>query len=274
LWDAATGKVRAHLEGHTTRLTCIAFAPAAGLMATADNNGFVGIWEAGQQKPTRLFPAGHYASIGPFGLSFAPDGRTLASVSNIYAPVAGRPRPVRFWDVASAEERYSLEEPWPPYAISYSPDGRHFAVADEAYEPNEGRRCRVTLWDLGSRQVVERRSVNSIVRGLAFSPEGRTLAHIAGWSAVLWDLASYKVRARLRGHKDLVWSLAFSPDGRTLLTGSLDGTARLWDAASGKERAAFDWEIGKVYAVAFAPDGMRAAAGGQKNIVLWDIDEG
>jgi hypothetical protein len=47
---------------------------------------------------------------------------------------------------------------------------------------------------------------------------------------------------------------------------------RLWDIDSGRQRAAFDWGIGKVYAVAFAPDGMRAAAGGQQNIVVWDVD--
>ena len=70
---------------------------------------------------------------------------------------------------------------------------------------------------------------------VAFSPDGRTLATgSSDNTARLWEVASGKQIAMLRGHENLVKSVAFSPDGRTLATGSSDNTARLWEVATGQ----------------------------------------
>jgi hypothetical protein len=52
-----------------------------------------------------------------------------------------------------------------------------------------------------------------------------------------------------------------------------DGAVRLGDAETGRERTAFNWGVGQVYAVAFAPEAMKAAAGGEADIVVWDLDD-
>jgi WD40 repeat protein len=49
---------------------------------------------------------------------------------------------------------------------------------------------------------------------------------------------------------------------------------RLWDAASGRALSAYDWRIGPVSSLAFAPDGLRAAAGGNGAICVWDLEDG
>ena len=64
----------------------------------------------------------------------------------------------------------------------------------------------------------------------------------------------------------------FSADGKFVLAGGTDGSVRLWDVETGQQRSAYDWKVGKIRAVAFAPDGMRAAAAGDKDIVVWDVD--
>lgn len=130
------------------------------------------------------------------------------------------------------------------------------------------------LWDLatgGLRTTLPQRARE--VRQLAYSPDGRTLAATVGWGAALWDIAREQELVTLQGkHGGMVWSLAFAPDGRTLMTAGNDGTVKVWDVATGRERAAFDWGIGRVWAAAFAADGMRAAAGGDADIVVWDVD--
>ena len=48
----------------------------------------------------------------------------------------------------------------------------------------------------------------------------------------LYEFASGKLVALLKGHADVVYGLAFSPDGSRLISGSGDNTAILWDTGS------------------------------------------
>jgi WD40 repeat protein len=97
-----------------------------------------------------------------------------------------------------------------------------------------------------------------------FSPDGSRVV-MGSWdnSARIWDAATGKQIAVLRGHKGPVEIAAFSPDGSRIVTASRDGTARLWDPAAGKEITAVDTGLNYPYYekdnIALSPDGSRIA---------------
>src|SRR4051794_29171285 len=88
---------------------------------------------------------------------------------------------------------------------------------------------------------------NGVVCCVTFSPDGKTLASGGDDKTIrLWDVATRKQRASLKGHTDLVWSVAYSPDGEALASVSKDTTIKLWDVQTGKERVTLtghtDWQ--------------------------------
>ncbi len=134
-----------------------------------------------------------------------------------------------------------------------------------------------------------------IVTGVAFSPDGETLAaSYGGFDArsnvlggvVLWDVGR---RQRLADQplavaEGWVSSVAFSPDGKTLAVGFGFGSvvrngAVLWDVGRRERLANQPLPVaeGRVGGVAFSPDGKTLAAdydiGGFQGggVVLWDV---
>jgi RNA polymerase sigma factor (sigma-70 family) len=195
------------------------------------------------------------------------DGKTLALGPDFPEDVStpDRGAPVRLWDVATGRAGRELQEPMKladgsgasaPGGSEHlsrelfqrlleSADGRAFSpdgwlVADWVQNPfGKSRMDHIYIWD-----VATGRAVATLVAGrwagaanAAFAPDGRTLATASLDGTVrLWEVATWQVRAELRGHRDRVTALAFGPDGR-LFTGGLDTAVLGWDVRPPRDPA-------------------------------------
>jgi WD40 repeat protein len=298
LWQAATGKCRQALAGHTDWVDSLAFSPDGNWLVSGSDDETIRLWNVGSGECQKTFsghtdwvsslsfsPNGQWFASGSgdktirlwnlstgkcqqvlkghshlvYSLGFSPDGKWLASSSS--------DKTIRLWDVDSGECRkiFSGHDRWVG-SLSFSPDGQWLASGS-------GDKT-IRLWDVDSgecQQILGKHSAS--VRSVSFSPDGQWLASGGDDETVrLWQLGKGQGECHkiLTGYNDWVNSVIFSPDGQWLATGSRDATIRLWQISTSEYYKTLTGYSSLVNSVVFSPDGQWLAAGSSDNTIrIW-----
>jgi WD40 repeat protein len=208
--------------------------------------------------------------ITPFGLTFHPDGKTMA-VGDLGS------RRERHWSggvllLERGTGKVVRELPTPGASAgrtAFSPDGRWLAAV-------AGGRAHV--WDLRSGAEVASDAVGhqGAIAQIVTAPGGLIATAGDDHTVRLWDAATGKENRRLQ-HGHWVCSVALTPDGRRLASSSLDDTVRLWDTATGKElyKLPGHGQLGGYRRVGFRAGGGRLLSWGDDlDLRVWDVKTG
>jgi WD40 repeat protein len=290
------------LEGHTSSVWDVAFAPDGKHLASASADGTLRIWRLSDGVSIRTL-SGHTGYV--FGAAFSPDGKYLASASNdktarlwrvadgahlrtlnghtasvvkvTFSPngqllaSSSEDMTVRVWRVADGKLMYILNgHTGPLYKTTFSPDGSLLATA--------AKDGTLRLWRAADGTPIRTLLTQEHpITSVAFSRDGAMLAAGSADKTVrVWRVVGWKPLQTLNGPEQWVYDVAFAPDGRTLAAASYDGTVRVWRIGDGAASSTLIGTEGDrrpgIAGIAFAPNGATLAAVGQnRRVFLWAV---
>lgn len=254
-------------------LSKLAYAPDGTRLAVGSSIG-VWIYDIENGNALDLFPM-----YGVSCLAFSPDGKTLVSGS--------RQHNLILWNMTTGKplRTFNNDVHSDVFSVAFNPDGKTLVSGHDngficLFETATGKASNYffNIWgEEGS--VLVPHHVGEI-RGLAYSPDGKTLVSICDGDSDavhLWEATTGKYIQLLysvEGEMDSVESIAFSPDGQTLAIGSGTGGIALWDMKKTDASPQYlDWHHRwDVSSLAFNRDGALLASCGQDSTVrIWDM---
>jgi WD40 repeat protein len=254
LWEVSTGEEVGRFRGHSSAVTCVAFAPRAAQAASASRNGTLHVWNTITRRPAVSFRRPESPVLS---LAFSPDGLRLLT--------GGEDRVVRVWDLRSGDRLSRCEGHTAAVtAVAWFRDGR---IASASLDRT------VRVWDGPTgRQLHCWESHAGGVRSVAVSPDGG-LVLSGGHDELLrlWDVQQGREAGGLPCPSRCA-AVSFSPDGARALVGEGKGAVRLLDVRGRRELGCFRGHGKAVTSVAITPDASHAASGSlDQTVRVWTL---
>jgi WD40 repeat protein len=255
LLEVETGEEIGRFRGHSSAVTCVAFAPQAPQAASASRGGTLHVWNTIFRKSSFSFCRPESPVLS---LAFSADGQRLLTGSEDCV--------VRVWDLQSGERLSRCEGHTAAVtAVAWFRDGR---IASASLDQS------VRVWDgaTGSPLHCWQGHAGG-VRSIAVAPDG-SLVLSGGHDKLLrlWNVQLGQEAGSFPCPSECVASVAFSPDGARVLAGESDGIVRLWDLKGRQELCCFSGHSRGVTSVAFAPATQHAASGSlDQTVRVWTL---
>ena len=205
----------AYQEVRTTR-----FHEPSSTWVIGESEGRLSLWRP--EAPIPYHDLDGHRPTEAWGLTFAPDGKTLYTV--------GDDSCLRAWDMQTFDEiSNSRQHQALVSCVAVSPDGRWIATG--SYDDE------VIIWN------AESLSVHAILKGhthdiraVAFSPDGRLLAS-GGRDRVirLWNIPDGTLKGTLDRQGGVIRAIGFTALN-TIVEGNADGTIVVWQPSGSSEK--------------------------------------
>ena len=257
LFDSATGKLIATLEGHKSYVSTVLWSRDNKFLATGSADKTVKIWDATGKLLRTL--EGHESTVS--ALAWTGDGRIAT---------AGADKMVRIFAPGSDTAEKTLKgHTHAVTALSWSRDGK--MLVSVSADRN------VAVWNQETSKPFKVLQTESDLRAVAISPDGRFAATGSTDDVVrVYSLPTIKLEYTLevRGSPKDCTSLAWSPDGNLIASGRANHTMQIWSAKTQAQVHSVS-TMAPVHSVGWSPDGKTfAAASADRSIRFFDAGSG
>lgn len=218
LWDAEQQKRLRIMQGHTARVSTLAWN--SHVLSSGSRNGQIFHHDVRVAQHHIGTLNGHEQEV--CGLKWSAGGNYLASggndnVVNIWNKDPGNDRPLYTFNSHTAAVKALAWSPWKPNLLATGG-----GTADR----------HIKIWNVNNGSCLYSVDAKSQVCAILWSKEYQELISAHGYSKnelIVWKYPGVTKITELRGHTQRILGLSMSPDGSTVVSLSADETLRFWE---------------------------------------------